>query len=116
MAGRSSPLRWEFPNAHRNKRKDRPMNDVKASIERLRADLMATNAALTAVLTSMPAEAQQQALKALAQMSVMQEQFAEQQQDPAQAAAMQQVLQATERLYQALQGAAKMRARKTGDA
>lgn len=49
------------------------MNDVKASIERLRADLMATNAALTAVLTSMPAEAQQQALKALAQMSVMQE-------------------------------------------
>lgn len=29
---------------------------------------------------------------------------------------MQQVLQATERLYQALQGAAKMRARKTGDA
>lgn len=88
------------------------MKEVEASIERLRADLMATNAALTAVLTSMPAESQQQALTALAQLSVMQEQFAEQQQDPAQAAAMRQVLKATERLYQGLQGAVKMRARK----
>lgn len=92
------------------------MKEIQASIERLRADLMATNAALTAVLTSMPAEAQQQALTALAQMSVMQEQFAEQQQDPIQAEAMQQVLKATERLYQALQNAAKLRARKTGGA
>jgi len=82
---------------------------LKSTVEKLRADLMATNMALQCVMTAMPPEAQQQALKGLAQLSVAQEQFAEQSADPDRQAAMQQVAQAVERQYQGLQGAYKSR-------
>lgn len=89
---------------------------IKTTIERLRADLIATNSALIALLTSLPAETQRQALKALAELSVVREQHAEQSPDPEAQEAMELVHQATERLYQALQGAHKMRMRKTDGA
>lgn len=91
------------------------LESLQASGERLRADLMATNMALQCVLTSMPPEAQRQALKALAQLSVMQEQFAAQQATPAAQASMQPVREAVERIYQGLQGAHKMRMSKLGE-
>lgn len=83
---------------------------LKTAVTKLRADLMASNLALQAILTAMPLDDQKQALKALAQLSVMQEQFAEKTQTPAAQEQMKTVVQATDRLYQALQGAHKMRA------
>ena len=88
------------------------MSELKAIIaamEKLRADLIATNMAMQCVMTSMPPEAQQQTLKALAQLSVMQEQSAASQQNPETQAAMQLVQQAVQRQYQGLQGAHKLR-------
>lgn len=85
------------------------------TIERLRADLIATNAALIAVLTSMPPDQQRQALTALAEISVRQEQACERAATPDAEQALQQVHAATGRLYEALQGAVQMRLRKLGE-
>ena len=85
---------------------------IKTTIEKLRADLMATNMALQCVMTAMPPDAQQQALKALAQLSVMQEQSVAKTQAPEAQAAMRLVTQAVDRVYQGLQGAHKLRMNK----
>ena len=80
-----------------------------ASGQKMRADLMATNMALQCVMTAMPPEQQRQALVALAELSVMQEQFAAKLPTPQERAAARPVLEAVERVYQGLQGAHKMR-------
>ncbi|WP_447775664.1 hypothetical protein [Variovorax boronicumulans] len=73
---------------------------------------MATNSALLAVMTSMPIEQQQQALKAFAELTVMKEQTVEQLPNQEAKAALREVLASEERVYQAMQGAHKMRTRK----
>lgn len=84
---------------------------LKASDQRLRADLMATNLALAAIASVLTNEQQHQVLKALAELRVMQEQsFAQAGQEsllPLQQAANQ-------RMYSNLQGTMKMRQAKTG--
>lgn len=85
------------------------MKNTEELIRQLRADLMATNSALLAVLTSMPLEQQQQALKAFAELSVMKEQTVEKLPTPEARASLRQVLASEERLYSAMQGAHKMR-------
>ena len=90
------------------------MDLVKRTVEKLRADLMATNSVLMAIVTSMPAEQQRQALNAVAQMSAMKAQLVEKSQNPAERAMLQLVQASEERLYQAMQGAHKMRMQKLG--
>ena len=85
---------------------------LKRTVEKLRADLMATNSALMAVMTSMPVEQQREALKGFAQLSAMKAQLVEKSQSPAERAMLQLVQAAEERLYQAMQGAHTMRVRK----
>jgi hypothetical protein len=94
---------------------NKEIENIKRTVEKLRADLMATNIALQCVMTSMPPDAQRQSLKAIAQLDVMQEQFVEQTQTPEVQELMQLVRQSVERLYQSLQGAHKMRMRKLGE-
>lgn len=92
---------------------NKDLEALRTSGQKLRADLMATNMALQCVLTVLSPEQQQQALAALAQLSVMQEQFAEKEPTPGARATMQLVREAVDRQYQGLQGASRMRASKT---
>lgn len=75
------------------------------TVEQLRADLTATHAALAAVLTSLPTPQQRQALNALAQGCIQQERQAALASTPEAKRAAQQVMVATERLFEALQHA-----------
>lgn len=88
---------------------NKDLEELRGSVQRLRADLMATNMALQCVLTCMTPDQQRQALTALAELSVLQEQFVAARPTPAEREAARPILQAVERQYQALQGAHKMR-------
>lgn len=72
---------------------------------RLRVDLMATNLALTALMGVLPEEQRQRWLASLAQLSVAQEQTAEQ---AGSSAAIELLQPAVQRMYTALEGAHKM--------
>lgn len=84
---------------------------LKTAVTKLRADLMATNLTLAAMSSVLTAEQQRQTLKALAELSVMQEQTAEQAQMPE---AIQLLQQSIQRMYDSLDGTAKMREAKLG--
>lgn len=83
------------------------IEELKAYVTRLRADLMATNLVLSSIVGSLPAEQHQGVLRAIAQLSVMQEQSAAQ--SPTQAAALAPVQAAIQRHYDQLQGLYKLR-------
>lgn len=83
---------------------------LKASDQRLRADLMATNLALAAIASVLTTEQQRQTLKALAELGVMQEQTFER---LGQGSLLQQQQAANQRLYSNLEGTMKMRQAKT---
>ena len=83
------------------------IEELKKYATKLRTDLTATNLLLLAMHGAMTPEQQQQVLKAVAALSVMQEQTAEQAQKPEAIALLQQSIQ---RLYTALLGAQKLRA------
>lgn len=85
------------------------LDALRSSAQKLRADLMATNMALQCVLTCLSADQQRQALIALAELSVLQEQFADARPTQAERDTAQLVRAAVERQYQGLQGAHKMR-------
>lgn len=72
---------------------------------RLRADLTATNLALTALMGALPQEQRQRWLASLAQLSAAQEQTAEQSGNTELIALLQPAVQ---RMYTALEGAHKM--------
>lgn len=84
---------------------------LKASDQRLRADLMATNLALAAIASVLTTEQQRQMLKALAELGVMQEQSFERLGQES-LLSMQQA--ANQRMYSALEGTMKMRQAKAG--
>ena len=79
---------------------------IKTAVTRLRADLMATNLTIDALSSVLTPEQQRQVLKALSELSVMQEQTAEKAQMPEVIALLQQSIQ---RMYSSLEGTAKMR-------
>ncbi|MDO8777068.1 MAG: hypothetical protein Q7K57_51840 [Burkholderiaceae bacterium] len=83
------------------------IEELKIYVTKLRTDLTATNLLLIAMHGAMTPEQQQQVLQAVAGLSVMQEQTAEQAQKPEAIAQLQQSIQ---RLYTALLGAQKLRA------
>ena len=79
---------------------------LRQSGQRLRADLMAANMTIGALASVLPPEQQQQLLKALAELSVLQEQTVEKAQMQEHTAALQAAL---ERQYQMMQGSIRMR-------
>ena len=83
------------------------IEELKAYATRLRADLMATNLVMSAIVGTLPPEQHLGVLRAIAQLSVMQEQTAGL--SPAQAAAMQPVQASVQRLHDHLQGLYKLR-------
>lgn len=85
------------------------LNALADKLDRLRCDLSATNSALAAVMTALPAEAREQALKSLAELSVMKSETVDQLPTPAAQAAARQLLAAENRVYQLLQGTHRMR-------
>ena len=85
------------------------IEDIKRDCEKLRLDLMASNLAHQALLSVLTPEQRDLALKAFAQLAVMQEQTAEKMQKPELVASMQ---AGHQRLYTALQGARTVRAAK----
>ena len=76
-------------------------------LDRLRCDLSATNQALGAMAAAMPPEQLQDVLTKMAKASAAKQATFEQIPMPAMRAALQQMLEAEERLYQMLQGASK---------
>ncbi|MDP3650923.1 MAG: hypothetical protein Q8R67_04485 [Rhodoferax sp.] len=81
--------------------------DLKAYAEKLRTDLIATNLVLTSIVGTLPPEQHLGVLRAIAQLSVMQEQSVGELQTPA--AAMKQLQQSIQRHHDQLQGLYKMR-------
>jgi hypothetical protein len=86
---------------------------IKTAITRLRADLMASNLAIAALTSVLTAEQRHQALQAMIELSVMQEQTAETAQKPDLIELLQPAVQ---RMYSNLQAAHKMRLHKDGQA
>ncbi len=83
------------------------MLELSEKIDRLRADLSATNLALSATMTVLTQEQHQEVLRAIAQASVKKQAFVEQ--IPISEAKLreagQQLRQAEDRIYKLLQGA-----------
>lgn len=78
-------------------------------LDRLRCDLSATNSALMALMSALPAAQREAMLQGLAQLSVLKGETVEQLPTPAAQTAARQMLEAEDRLYQALQGAHRLR-------
>jgi hypothetical protein len=83
------------------------IEELKAYSTRLRGDLMATNLVMSAIVGSLPPAQHLGVLRAIAQLSVMQEQTVGQ--SAKQAEAMQPVQQSVQRLHDHLQGLYKLR-------
>lgn len=83
-------------------------DDTDARLARLRADLMATNTALLALMQTLPAPQRQAWLDQMAALSAQKADGVGSAPIPAMQAAMQQVQAAEQRLWQALQGAHRM--------
>lgn len=81
------------------------IDTLKTAVERLRADLIATNLTLNCVFAAMPKSQQDLAMMKLAQLAVKQEDFAERSQN---AAAIAPIQAALERSYQGLQAMQKL--------
>lgn len=77
-------------------------------LDRLRCDLSASNQALCAMAAAMPPEQLQDVLTKMAMASARKQATFEQIPVPAMKAALQQLLEAEDRVYQALQGASKL--------
>ena len=83
------------------------ISELKTYASKIRADLMASNLVMSAIVGTMPPEQHQAVLRAIAQLSVMQEQTAEKAQMPPEA--LQPVLESINRLHDHLQGLYKLR-------
>jgi RecA/RadA recombinase len=81
---------------------------LEQTITSLRADLMATNAAVLAVLRSMTPEQRERALEVFAQISAQRQVVVESIATPVQRQMLQEVQDAEERLHQAMVGAHKL--------
>ena len=81
-------------------------------LDRLRADLSATNSALAAVMTVLPADLREAALTHLASLSALKSSTFEQIPTPEARAGARLFLEAEDRVYQLLQGAHRMQAAK----
>lgn len=81
--------------------------ELKAYVTKLRTDLTATNLVLSSIVGTLPPEQHLGVLRAIAQLSVMQEQSVGA--PETQAAAMQQLQQSIQRHHDQLQGLYKMR-------
>lgn len=83
------------------------MQRLKNSVDQLRYDLSAAKQALCAMAAAMPPEQLQSVLAKMARMSAEKQSTFEQIPTPTMQAALQQMLEAEDRLYESLQAAAK---------
>ncbi|MBS3998228.1 MAG: hypothetical protein KGZ67_13025 [Hydrogenophaga sp.] len=84
------------------------MQRLRESMDRLRCDLSATNQALCAMAAAMPPEQLQDVLTKMAKASAAKQATFEQIPTPTMRAAVKQMLESEDRLYQLLQGASKL--------
>lgn len=85
---------------------EKDIEELKQYVTKLRTDLTATNLVLTAAIGAMPPDQHRATLRAIAQLSVMQEQTAEQAQKPEAIALLQASIG---RMYSQLEGLLTMR-------